>query len=58
MTKNPKTSKKAAPKTDKPRKLTKKEEEEYQRLMNEAWQPIAKAIREGKITLPWFREPQ
>lgn len=35
MTKNPKTPKKAAAKTDKPRKLTKPEREEAFRLMNE-----------------------
>ncbi len=46
--------KKAAPK--KHRKLTKAEEEEYTRLMNEAWQPVREAIEEGKIQAPWWRQ--
>ncbi|MBW3635658.1 MAG: hypothetical protein KY445_04210 [Armatimonadetes bacterium] len=58
MTTKPNIKHKTKKTADKPRKLTKKEEEEYQRLMNEAWQPIAKSIREGKIRLPWFRESQ
>lgn len=56
MTTKPKIEAKTKKTADKPRKLTKKEEEEYQRLMNEAWQKISKSIQAGKITLPWWRQ--
>ena len=47
-----------APAKKRPRKLTKAEEEEYTRLMNEAWGKIRKSIQEGKIQLPeWRRNP-
>jgi len=40
------------------RKLSKSEEEEYTRLINEAWVKISKSIEEGKIVLPeWRRNP-
>jgi len=40
------------------RKLSKAEEEEYTRLINEAWVKISKSIQEGKIVLPeWRRNP-
>jgi len=48
---------KAAPKK-RYRKLSKAEEEEYGRLINEAWVKISKSIEEGKIVLPeWRRNP-
>lgn len=50
--KEPKKSKRkwAAPERNVGRELTKEEEEEYVRAMNEAWRKIA-----GKIEKPWFR---
>ncbi len=41
---------------EKRRKLTHAEEEEYTRLMNEAWQPVREAIEEGKIQALWWRQ--
>ncbi|HEX8464318.1 MAG TPA: hypothetical protein VF627_06850 [Abditibacterium sp.] len=57
MTKHRKIEAQAPAKSEKPRKLSKAEEEEYTRLMNEAWQEISKSIQAGKIKALWWREP-
>jgi len=60
MPKKPKveTAPEKAPPKKRYRKLSKAEEEEYTRLMNEAWVKISKSIEEGKIILPeWRRNP-
>ncbi len=39
-----------------PRKLTKAEEEGYLQQLNKVSQPVRKAIKEGKIQAPWWRQ--